>query len=197
MDQKNKKLISITLLGPIKVGKTTLLDMYFGGPFSELSVITVGKDKYKNEIKINDNIYNIFIWDTPGTERLRPSSINCAIHSDIIIYVFDVSNISTLEELKNYIDLVEEQIKNNKYYTSFIIGNKTDLLSEGFNEEKIKELVDINKIKYKLISAKDDISDFKEIIKYLVMEYLGYKSININKSKIFSYNYILRKYLSN
>ena len=125
MEQKNKN-ITITLMGGIEVGKTTLINMYLGQEFSDLTLITMGNDRFRTKIKMNNNSYNLTFWDTGGTERLRLYSVNTAIKSDIIIYVFDVTNFDSFEELKRIISLVKENSE--KDYISYIIGNKTDLL---------------------------------------------------------------------
>ena len=73
----------------------------------------MGNDKFKTKIKINNNYYNLIIWDTGGTERLRLYSVNASINSDIIIYVFDASKLKIFEELKGFIRLIQEtSVKN-------------------------------------------------------------------------------------
>ena len=193
MEQKNKS-ITITLLGGIEVGKTTLINMYLGQEFTDLALITMGNDKFKTKIKINNNYYNLIFWDTGGIERLRLYSINTAINSDIIIYVFDVTNLDSFEELKSFIRLVKEN--SDKNYISYIIGNKTDLLSENkFNDEIINQYAESNNIKYRLISAKDNIDMFKELVENLIMEYLGISN-NENKCKKYGHYINLNKYLN-
>ena len=193
MDQKNKN-VTIAFLGGVGVGKTTLINMYLGQEFSDLSLITMGNDKFKTKIKINNNNYNLIIWDTGGTERLRLYSVNTAITSDIIIYVFDVTNLDSFEDLKKFINLVQENSDKNFY--SYIIGNKTDKLSENeFNDEIIKKYAESNNIKYRLLSAKDNIELFKELVENLIIEYLGISN-NENKYKKYGHYIILNKYLN-
>ena len=193
MDQKNKN-VTIAFLGGVGVGKTTLINMYLGQEFSDLSLITMGNDKFKTKIKINNNNYNLIIWDTGGTERLRLYSVNTAITSDIIIYVFDVTNLDSFEDLKKFINLVQENSDKNFY--SCIIGNKTDKLSENeFNDEIIKKYAESNNIKYRLLSAKDNIELFKELVENLIIEYLGISN-NENKYKKYGHYIILNKYLN-
>ena len=168
--------------------------MYLGQEFSDLSLITMGNDKFKTKIKINNNNYNLIIWDTGGTERLRLYSVNTAITSDIIIYVFDVTNLDSFEDLKKFINLVQENSDKNFY--SCIIGNKTDKLSENeFNDEIIKKYAESNNIKYRLLSAKDNIELFKELVENLIIEYLGISN-NENKYKKYGHYIILNKYLN-
>ena len=191
MEQKNKN-ITITLLGGVGVGKTTLINMYLGQEFTDLGLITMGNDKFKTKIKINNNYYNLIIWDTGGTERLRLYSVNAAINSDIIIYVFDVSNLESFEELKGFISLIREN--SDKNYFSCIIGNKTDkLLENEFDDEIIKQYAEPNNIMYRLISAKNNIEIFKELVENLIMEYLG---ISNNENKLKKYgHYITLNYI--
>jgi len=168
--------------------------MYLGQEFSDLSLITMGNDKFKTKIRINNNNYNLIIWDTGGTERLRLYSVNTAITSDIIIYVFDVTNLDSFEDLKKFINLVQENSDKNFY--SCIIGNKTDKLSENeFNDEIIKKYAESNNIKYRLLSAKDNIELFKELVENLIIEYLGISN-NENKYKKYGHYIILNKYLN-
>ena len=187
-------LITITLLGGVEVGKTTLINMYLGQEFTDLGLITMGNDKFKTKIKINNNYYNLIIWDTGGTERLRLYSVNAAINSDIIIYVFDVSNLDSFEELKGFVRLVQEN--SDKNYFSYIIGNKTDKLSGNeFDGEIIKQYAESNNIMYRLLSAKDNIEIFKELVENLITEYLGISN-NENKYKKYGHYITLNKYLN-
>ena len=126
MEQKNKS-ITITLLGGIEVGKTTLINMYLGQEFTDLALITMGNDKFKTKIKINNNFYNLIIWDTGGIERLRLYSINTAISSDIIIFVFDVTNSETYKDIKYWTQSIKAYMSSDIDKISvIIIGNKID-----------------------------------------------------------------------
>ena len=75
------------------------------------------------------------MWDTAGQEKYR--SINKLFYKDsnIVIFVYDITNKKSFDEIKNY---WFEQVKENCDLNKIILGvaaNKCDL----FNKEAVKE----------------------------------------------------------
>ena len=89
--KKNVYNIKIILLGEGEVGKTNLINAYFGNNFIEDKIKTEKLNKSYDKIEIKNNICYIDIWDTVGQEKFRSLANNFIKGSHIIIFVYDIT----------------------------------------------------------------------------------------------------------
>lgn len=118
----NKKY-KVIFIGDSNVGKSSILKKYITGDINSPN-ITIGTEFAKKYIsKYN---LNLQIWDCAGQERYRAL---CKIYfrdTDICILVFDLSNMNSLESIKDY--WISTYLKNaNKQHKFILVGNKSDL----------------------------------------------------------------------
>lgn len=67
--EENQNL-KIILIGNSNAGKTSLIIKFKTDRFSSDSLSTVGVDlNVEKNVKINNHLYDIAIWDTAGAER--------------------------------------------------------------------------------------------------------------------------------
>ena len=171
-DAKNETKIKIILLGDSGTGKTSLINSFEGKNFLEQTTSTIGAQYIRDIIKINNNIYHLHIWDTAGQEQFRSVSKIYFKGADIIIFVYDITNIDSFKSLTDFwVDYVEKLIGKDKVFG--LAANKVDLFdkSQVSKEEGEKFSKDINAI-FKETSAKEDEQGFKDFIKLLVNEYI-------------------------
>ena len=118
-------LIKIALLGDSSVGKTNLVLRYTENTFSLNVAQTVGYD-YKSKTitlkKLNKKA-KLQIWDTAGQERFMALSKSVYQKVDGIILVYDISSLSSFQNLLNWIKTIKEI---NDDLPIMIIGNKID-----------------------------------------------------------------------
>ena len=82
-------------------------------------------DKTINLEKLGKSI-NFSIWDTPGTEKLRPITRLMFKKAKVIILVYDATYKKTFKSIKDY--WYEDVIKNLDYKPIFfVVVNKIDL----------------------------------------------------------------------
>lgn len=142
----------IVLLGDATVGKSSIAERFYRGTFSNFKDSTIGAAYFM----INKNNRRIDIWDTAGQERYQSLVSMYYRDADVILFVFDVTNIDSLSKLKVYMNKLKEERKDN--YLLYIIGNKRDLLNTDKFEQLELEIQDrvpkdnITKIFY--VSAK-------------------------------------------
>ena len=92
----------IVIFGESQVGKTSIIKRYLGYQFDEEIISTVGLENEKKTIKIGNKTVKIIFWDTAGQERFR-SIIKAAYKNlNIAIFAFDLTNMETLNEIKNF-----------------------------------------------------------------------------------------------
>jgi len=153
--------IKIIFLGDSGVGKSRICHKYAtnNGYFNDSS--TIGVDFRFLSYKTGGKTYKVHIWDTAGQEKYKSivSTYFREIHSSII--VFDITNYSSFNNIRNWVNLLEANNKSNN--TIFLIGNKEDLTTEKelsgtyVKDEDVYNL--INSIpslqKYYKVSGKD------------------------------------------
>jgi small GTP-binding protein len=93
------------------------------------------------------------LWDTAGQERYKSITKMYYKKSDAIIFVYDITNKESFENLKNLYKEVNQIIDFSKIFC-YIVGNKNDqyLLEQVKKEEAQKYANSINAI-YRCVSA--------------------------------------------
>ena len=116
-------VFKILTLGESSVGKSSIILRYTNGHFNQQILSTTGIDFRTKIIEYNEQKIKLVIYDTSGQERYRTIAANYYKNADGILFVYDISNKSTLT-FKYWL----EQIKEKSSIQSIILfGNKTDL----------------------------------------------------------------------
>ena len=148
-DQINLKIL---ILGDSSVGKTSLLLKYTDGYFPTIYVATIGVEYKIKKITINNININLQIWDTAGQERFRSITQSFIKGADGILYVYDITQKKTFDDLKTWISQSEESAEG---FKKIIVGNKVDLEEERvISKEKLKKFCDDRNIQGFEVSAK-------------------------------------------
>ncbi len=63
---EKKAMAKVVLLGEMGVGKTTLLNSFMGN--QGVSKATVGNDFKKKDLRVENTIVTLQVWDTAGQE---------------------------------------------------------------------------------------------------------------------------------
>ncbi len=157
---KIRKNLKIIIAGEGAVGKTTLIQRYLGRPFRAQYLITLGVQtsavsiNLETIIGLNESI-DLQLWDLAGQQQYRDVVKQFFVGTDEAIVVGDLSRISTVEKMIDWIDQINKQ--NMKTTKFIIVGSKLDLVTgfEGSLEAKIKEI---------LLKTKDQFNINEEII---------------------------------
>ena len=173
-NQKQNEDIDIKtiLLGESGVGKTSLIRVIKGKPFSENIQASYMNYYIEKNFVINNNNYNIKIWDTIGQEKFRTLTKLFYKDSRIVIFVYDKSSKNTFNELLKYwINEVTESLDNSKYVMG-IVGNKDDLEDKenDVDEEEARLFANNINAKFKMVSAKKDGAGFEAFLKELIID---------------------------
>ena len=145
--------LKILLVGDSAVGKTTLILKYVDGKFSDSHITTIGVEYKDKEITVNDRKINLQIWDTSGQERYRSITKNFYRNAHGILFVFDVTNQTSFDHLKDWLNSSNECDID---FKKIIVGNKIDLNGRVVNKETMEFFAEKNQIKKSYeTSAKD------------------------------------------
>ena len=142
-------IYKLILVGNTSVGKTSLFKKIISDEFSERNMATIGVDRttlYSDiEIKIKDQIekhnFEIHLYDSAGQEQFRSITKSYFKQSDGILLLYDVTKRESFEQIKMWLDSLEESLgeNNNSQYVVILLGNKIDLIDEKGNKEVSEE----------------------------------------------------------
>ena len=158
----------VLLLGDSTVGKTCFLLRYCDKTFQDAHLSTIGLDyRVKTMTLKNKKNIKLQIWDTAGQDRFRAITKNYYKGANGIILIYDVTNLQTYENVKNWITQIREETNPN--VVIYLAGNKIDIPEEerAVKTEEGKELADEYKLQFKETSAKDGIN-VNEVFQELV-----------------------------
>ena len=118
-------LFKYIIIGDSAVGKSNILLRYIHDKFNEEFQSTIGVEFGAKNLKIEDKIYRIQIWDTAGQETFR--SITRAYYKNSVCacVVYDITNKNTFQNVKSWIEDCKKQSPKTVFLV--LIGNKVDL----------------------------------------------------------------------
>lgn len=123
------------------------------------NLINIDNKSYVNDnniklkkIKINNIDINLQIWDTAGQERFRSITQSFIKGADGILYVYDITQKKSFDDLRGWISQSEEYTEG---FQKVIVGNKIDLEDERVvPKEKLQKFCNERNIQGFEVSAK-------------------------------------------
>jgi len=117
----------LIVFGDGGVGKTSLTHRYLTGVFNEGNNVTIGVEFYVKNLVMEGKNIKLQIWDFGGEERFRFLLPNYCKGCNGGIFVYDVTNLSTLHNLKQWMEVVSE---NAPGISIIVVGTKVDLVEK-------------------------------------------------------------------
>jgi len=157
----------VLLVGDANVGKTSILKRYAENRTTDEYTSTIGIDFKMKIVKLGGrrNI-KLQLWDTAGQERFRGMCRSYYRGADAIVFVYDVTNIKTFENINFWINELEatSQKDGMPWNTTLtdsthcaLVGNKCDLVSDRqVSPVEAQETADKLKVDHFLTSARDN-----------------------------------------
>ena len=96
---------------------------FIKGEFKENYNVTIGLEVGFKEIKKNDKIYKLQIWDTAGQEKYRSVTRGFYKNSVCGFVVYDITKKDTFKRVIPWIE--ECKSNSSKQITIILLGNKT------------------------------------------------------------------------
>ena len=172
-DNLNQIGLKILIIGDSRVGKTSLLLKYVDNIFPEEHIGTIGveyKDKYVKRGNFN---IRLSIWDTAGQERFRSITKNIYRNANGVLFVYDITNKKSFENIRNWI---KDTQKIDKDIKGIILGNKIDLNNiKEVGKDYLEDLGAKFKMPVLEVSAKDNIN-VVEVFNLIIEELLKDKT---------------------
>ena len=180
--------LKCVLLGETAVGKSSLIYRFVNGTFKSQSHSTiVGCYSSKEVVYKEKDITIIYeLWDTAGQEKFR--AINRIFYQDakIILLVYDVTEKSSFEALKDY---WYNEIKENSPSESIIIivGNKYDMFeNEEVNEDDVNNYCKNINVLFQKTSAQsgEGVRELFDMIGEQVLTQANFEGFREKKNKV-------------
>ena len=180
------RVINILIIGDTMSGKTCLLDNYFGLN-NMLKYATIGTEYRIKKINSSDNVnYSLKIWDSSGAERYRSLVLNLLKNMKGIILVYSIDNKNTFNNIKNWINSINDYIDISKT-PIILVGNKKDLENERIiSEEEGRKIAEDYNFKFYETSAKtgENVNEiFQKLFEIIVKNLKNQNNNNNNNHK--------------
>ena len=183
----------ILMIGNKKTGKTSISNIIRKKCFDDFYSPTVGFEFYSVDVKINDKIIRLQIWDACGEEKHRSLISSLYPKSNLAMIFYSINSLESFDNLDKWTNEINKFAKSD--IKSILIGNKADLEKDRMiSEEKGKKYQKDNDIDLFLeTSAKTGLNVetlFKKAAKIL---YLDSNKYNLKeKNENLSHAYILK-----
>ena len=184
-ENENQNEIKAILLGNAGVGKTNLINRAIGLKFDENYNSTSSGIFRTKKIEIGNKSYTVNLWDTAGQEIYKSITKIFVKRSKIVIFVYDITDKKSFDDLEGWIKMCKDLLDND--YICGIAGNKMDLYSiEQVTENEARKFAENQKMKFQLVSAKENPESFDTFLKELIDGNPLFKSeTNISNSNNF------------
>ena len=160
--------IKVILVGDSAVGKTSILKNYTENFFPEHHQSTVGIDYKIKKFIMRDFKIKMQIWDTAGQERFRSVTKKYFRDANGILFVFDLANRKSFENIKLW---MKEPESVNGNFKKLLLGNKCDLKDiRAVDKEELDNFSKENNIEIIETSAKVNINiskSFERIVELI------------------------------
>lgn len=173
MENSSEKPIKVILLGETGTGKTSLINVSIGINFKEKLDLTFSNSYVIKKININNQIYNLEIWDTIGQERYKHLTKLFFKGSKIVILVYDKSKKESFNKIDFWFNEVKTVLNTDEIILA-IAANKDDLEinDDDVDEDKAREYSKKINAKFQATSAKMKSSGFVQFLTELLVDYI-------------------------
>ena len=175
--------IKVILIGRSGTGKTNIIKAATSNTFEKENESTLSSSFIAKNITIDKKTYHVELWDTAGQEKYRSLTKMFIVFSKIVIFVYDITQRKSFEELDFWIDTVKEILGEQPVYALF--GNKKDLfLNEEIEEEEGRKKAEEIGAIFRLTSAKDEPENINQYLEELVEVYTNKNYMDDNTTTL-------------
>ena len=115
----------LIFIGDSSVGKSCLTAKAVKNNFEEYYQATVGFEFLTFNMKVNDKVIKLQIWDTCGQEIYKSLISNFYRNSSLAVLVYAIDNKESFNHVENWLNDLKNQ--SNPDVRIFLVGNKADL----------------------------------------------------------------------
>jgi small GTP-binding protein len=127
----------LIIVGNSGVGKSCLTLKAIKNQYDDFYTPTIGFEFLSFNVKINEHIIKLQIWDTCGQEAYRSIIKSFYKNSSLAIIVYSIDNKESFKALQSWLN--EIKTESNPDIDIILVGNKSDLDEQREIEEKVGE----------------------------------------------------------
>ncbi|AYV75810.1 MAG: GTP-binding protein ypt1 [Terrestrivirus sp.] len=155
MNQDYDYLIKAVVIGDSGVGKSCLIMRYCDACYTDSYISTIGVDFKIRSFEFDGKTVKFQVWDTAGQERFRTITTSYYRGAHCIMFVFDITNRETFDNIKRIWYDEVKRIIGDKEISTILIGTKSDLeVKRAVSFTEATELAKNHGMKYIETSAK-------------------------------------------
>mmetsp|Transcript_9042 Transcript_9042/g.19140 ORF Transcript_9042/g.19140 Transcript_9042/m.19140 type:complete len:246 (-) Transcript_9042:467-1204(-) len=125
------KVLKILVLGDPGTGKSSIINRYVKGTFSEATSTTVGVDFGLKSLRVGGEEIRLQLWDIAGQDRINSNLLRVYYRDAFgVMLVYDISRPQTFETVSKWkatIDAVVEPVPGAQSLPVILVGNKSDV----------------------------------------------------------------------
>ena len=115
----------VIVIGDSGVGKSCLTTQAVRQNFEEFYTATVGFEFLTFNMRINNNVLKLQIWDTCGQEVYKSLISNFYRNSSLALILYAIDNSDSFRHAETWLNDLKQQANQN--VKIFLVGNKSDL----------------------------------------------------------------------
>ena len=124
---QDEQLFRVIIVGNTGVGKSCLLMRFSEDKFNENHDVTIGVEFGTRNLKVDNHLIKLQIWDTAGQESFRSITRSFYRRADGVLLVYDITNRTTFEDCSHWMSEIKQN--GNEDVIIFLVGNQIDLIS--------------------------------------------------------------------
>jgi small GTP-binding protein len=137
-DGSDSRPLKVILVGSPSVGKTCLINAYFGQPFEADVAPTVAPAFCASNVTVaSGTSVEVHVWDTAGQERFQSIGTLFYRDSDVAFICFDISTVSSIS---GWVERVRHEVPE---CIVFLVATKSDLFVENDRNELMDSVTPI------------------------------------------------------
>lgn len=117
----------MVVAGDLAVGKTSVVVRFTDNAFKRNYLPTIGANIVNKNIKINETLIQLVIWDLAGHAKFETMRRHFYVGMEGVFLVFDLTNPTSFHNLEGWFTDMQNFTKPSQKLVGFIIGNKNDL----------------------------------------------------------------------
>ena len=162
--------IKVILVGESGTGKTSLINTALGKEFNDKEISSMKCSYVKLKKIIDDTEYTIDLWDTIGQEKFRSLTKVFFKNSDIVIFVFDITQKQSFDDLEYWFKTIEEELGDGPI--KGLAANKQDLFEKQEVDDNTIQIYAHKKgLKFKFTTATNP-TNFNKLLEELLNDFL-------------------------
>lgn len=158
----------VVLIGDKSVGKTSIVNRYTRGYFSDSYEVTIGSAYKQKIVNTPKGAVNLDIWDTAGEERFRALLRLYYRDASVVIIVYDVNDSDSFHHCLSWSQEIRNELGE---CIQYLVGNKIDNPNPVVTDAQADEFAQRNGLIYKKTSAKSG-EGISELFEHIALRLL-------------------------